>query len=33
MLTSMTEDDFDSVIDVHLKGTFTVTATPAGYWR
>lgn len=33
MLTSMTEDDFDSVIDVHLKGTFTVTRHACGYWR
>ncbi len=33
MLTSMTEDDFDAVIDVHLKGTFTVTRHACGYWR
>jgi NAD(P)-dependent dehydrogenase (short-subunit alcohol dehydrogenase family) len=33
MLTSMTEDDFDSVIDVHLKGTFTVIRHACGYWR
>jgi len=33
MLTSMTEDDFASVIDVHLKGTFTVTRHACGYWR
>jgi NAD(P)-dependent dehydrogenase (short-subunit alcohol dehydrogenase family) len=33
MLTSMSEDDFDSVIDVHLKGTFTVTRHACGYWR
>ena len=33
MLTSMTEDDFESVIDVHLKGTFTVTRHACGYWR
>ncbi len=33
MLTSMTEDDFDAVINVHLKGTFTVTRHACGYWR
>jgi NAD(P)-dependent dehydrogenase (short-subunit alcohol dehydrogenase family) len=33
MLTSMTEDDFDAVINVHLKGTFTVTRQACGYWR
>lgn len=33
MLTSMSEDDFDSVINVHLKGTFTVTRHACGYWR
>ncbi|MFM2070492.1 MAG: hypothetical protein RLZZ623_755 [Actinomycetota bacterium] len=33
MLTSMTESDFDAVIDVHLKGTFTVTRHACGYWR
>jgi len=33
MLTSMSEDDFDSVINVHLKGTFTVTRQACGYWR
>jgi len=33
MLTSMSEDDFDSVIDVHLKGTFIVTRHACGYWR
>jgi NAD(P)-dependent dehydrogenase (short-subunit alcohol dehydrogenase family) len=33
MLTSMTEDDFDSVIAVHLKGTFNVTHWAATYWR
>jgi len=33
MLTSMTEDDFDAVIDVHLKGTFTVTRHACTYWR
>jgi NAD(P)-dependent dehydrogenase (short-subunit alcohol dehydrogenase family) len=29
----MTEDDFDAVIDVHLKGTFTVIRHACGYWR
>jgi NAD(P)-dependent dehydrogenase (short-subunit alcohol dehydrogenase family) len=33
MLTSMTEDDFDAVIDVHLKGTWTLTRQACGYWR
>jgi NAD(P)-dependent dehydrogenase (short-subunit alcohol dehydrogenase family) len=29
----MSEDDFDAVINVHLKGTFTVTRHACGYWR
>jgi len=33
MLFSMTEDDWDSVIKVHLKGTFGVSRHAAGYWR
>lgn len=33
MLTSMAEDDFDAVINVHLKGTFTVIRHACGYWR
>jgi len=33
MLFSMTEDDWDSVIQVHLKGTFSVTRHAAAYWR
>ena len=33
MLFSMTEDDFDSVIRVHLKGTFAMTHHAAVYWR
>jgi NAD(P)-dependent dehydrogenase (short-subunit alcohol dehydrogenase family) len=33
MLTSMTEEDFDAVIDVHLKGTWTLTRQACGYWR
>jgi NAD(P)-dependent dehydrogenase (short-subunit alcohol dehydrogenase family) len=32
-LTSMGEDDFDAVIAVHLKGTFTLTRHACGYWR
>jgi NAD(P)-dependent dehydrogenase (short-subunit alcohol dehydrogenase family) len=33
MLTSMSEDDFDAVINVHLKGTFTLIRHACGYWR
>jgi NAD(P)-dependent dehydrogenase (short-subunit alcohol dehydrogenase family) len=33
MLVSMSEDDFNVVIDVHLKGTFNVTHHDAGNWR
>ena len=33
MVTSMTEDDFDTVIAVHLKGTFTLTKHACDYWR
>jgi NAD(P)-dependent dehydrogenase (short-subunit alcohol dehydrogenase family) len=33
MLTSMTEDDFDSVVAVHLKGTVALTKHACGYWR
>jgi NAD(P)-dependent dehydrogenase (short-subunit alcohol dehydrogenase family) len=33
MLTSMTEDDFDAVIAVHLKGTVALTKHACGYWR
>ena len=33
MLTSMSEDDFDSVIAVHLKGTFALTKHACTYWR
>src|ERR1041384_3300453 len=33
MLFSMTEDDFDSVLRVHLKGTFACTHHAALYWR
>jgi NAD(P)-dependent dehydrogenase (short-subunit alcohol dehydrogenase family) len=33
MIFSMTEDDFDSVVRVHLKGTFACTHHAAVYWR
>ena len=33
MITSMTEDDFDSVINVHLKGTFTLVRHACTFWR
>ena len=33
MLVSMSEEEFDTVISVHLKGTFNVTRHAAGYWR
>ena len=33
MLFSMTEDDFDAVLRVHLKGTFACTHHAANYWR
>ena len=33
MLFSMTEEEFDSVIAVHLKGTFATTHHAANYWR
>jgi NAD(P)-dependent dehydrogenase (short-subunit alcohol dehydrogenase family) len=33
MLVSMTEEDFDAVIAVHLKGTFSITHWAARYWR
>src|SRR5579871_688203 len=33
MLFSMTEDDFDAVIRVHLKGTFACTHHAAVWWR
>jgi NAD(P)-dependent dehydrogenase (short-subunit alcohol dehydrogenase family) len=32
-LVNMSEEDFDSVIDVHLKGTFAVSRWAAIYWR
>jgi NAD(P)-dependent dehydrogenase (short-subunit alcohol dehydrogenase family) len=33
MLTSMSEDDFDAVINVHLKGSFTLARHACTYWR
>jgi NAD(P)-dependent dehydrogenase (short-subunit alcohol dehydrogenase family) len=33
MLFSMTEDDWDSVIQVHLKGTFATCRHASSYWR
>jgi NAD(P)-dependent dehydrogenase (short-subunit alcohol dehydrogenase family) len=33
MLVSMSEDEFDAVIAVHLKGTFNTTRHAADYWR
>ena len=33
MLVNMTEEEWDSVIAVHLKGTFAVSRHAAGYWR
>ena len=33
MLTSMTEEEFDAVIAVHLKGTWNVTRHACSYWR
>ena len=33
MLVSMSEEEFDAVIAVHLKGTFNVSRHAADYWR
>jgi NAD(P)-dependent dehydrogenase (short-subunit alcohol dehydrogenase family) len=33
VITSMTEDDFDIVLGVHLKGTFTMTKHACDHWR
>ncbi|WP_404314833.1 SDR family NAD(P)-dependent oxidoreductase [Prescottella equi] len=33
MVWNMTEEQFDLVLDVHLKGTFSVTRAAARYWR
>ncbi len=32
-ITNMSEDDWDAVIRVHLKGTFLTTRHAASYWR
>ncbi|NGO74162.1 SDR family NAD(P)-dependent oxidoreductase [Streptomyces sp. YC504] len=33
VLVNMSEEEFDTVIDVHLKGTFAVARHAAAYWR
>ncbi|MFI6284199.1 SDR family NAD(P)-dependent oxidoreductase [Streptomyces sp. NPDC051018] len=33
LLVSMTEEQFDSILEVHLKGTFALTKAAAVYWR
>ena len=33
MLVSMSEEEFDAVVAVHLKGTFCVSRWAADYWR
>ena len=33
MLVSMTEDDFDAVVAVHLKGSVALTKHACAYWR
>src|SRR3981081_3178772 len=33
VIVNMTEDEWDSVIHVHLKGHFCPTRHPAAYWR
>ena len=33
MLANMTEDEWDAVIDVHLKGTFAPSRWAVAYWR
>jgi len=33
MIFSMAEDEFDAVLDVHLKGTFALTRHACAYWR
>jgi NAD(P)-dependent dehydrogenase (short-subunit alcohol dehydrogenase family) len=33
MLTSLTEDDWDAVVAVHLNGTFTLTKHACDHWR
>jgi NAD(P)-dependent dehydrogenase (short-subunit alcohol dehydrogenase family) len=33
MITSMSEDDFDAVLAVHVKGTFSMTKHACDHWR
>lgn len=33
MITGMTEEDFDLVVSVHLKGTWNLTRHVCGHWR
>jgi NAD(P)-dependent dehydrogenase (short-subunit alcohol dehydrogenase family) len=33
MITSMSEDDFDAVLAVHVKGTFSMTKHASDHWR
>ncbi|MFJ8861832.1 SDR family oxidoreductase [Streptomyces sp. NPDC102451] len=33
VLVNMSEEEFDLVVDVHLKGSFAVTSHAARYWR
>ncbi|CAN5494270.1 SDR family NAD(P)-dependent oxidoreductase [soil metagenome] len=33
MVTNVTEEDWDAVIAVHLKGTFAITKHACAYWR
>ncbi|MDV7136547.1 SDR family NAD(P)-dependent oxidoreductase [Williamsia muralis] len=33
LITRMTEEDWDAVVSVHLKGTFAVTKHACDYWR
>ncbi len=33
VIVSMTEEDFDAVVRVHLKGTFVMTHHAANHWR
>jgi len=33
LLVNMTEEQFDTVVDVHLRGTFALTKAAAVYWR
>lgn len=33
IMTSMTEDDFDLVVGVHLKGSFTLSRHACAYWK